>query len=152
MTLALKERPAQVVIDLSGSAGWISSQGNPEEVRTVGDPVDNPVHDAAVSPETAEVSPESEEQRNDRFERDALVYLDQHGFRPGADALVRDRAPDGTLVLEVEGRTVAIGPSGAPIVTRCSLVPMIFNSKALRRSVKPATPTPMAPNLPPKMG
>jgi hypothetical protein len=24
---------------------------------------------------------------------------------------VRDRAPDGTLVLEVEGRTVAIGPS-----------------------------------------
>jgi DtxR family transcriptional regulator, Mn-dependent transcriptional regulator len=41
----------------------------------------------------------------------ALVYLDQHGFRPGAAAVVRDRAPDGTLVLEVDGRTVAIGPS-----------------------------------------
>jgi DtxR family Mn-dependent transcriptional regulator len=45
------------------------------------------------------------------LDNSALVYLDQHGFRPGADAVVRDRAPDGTLVLEVEGRTVAIGPS-----------------------------------------
>jgi DtxR family Mn-dependent transcriptional regulator len=45
------------------------------------------------------------------LDNSALVYLDQHGFRPGADAVVRDRAPDGTLVLEVDGRTVAIGPS-----------------------------------------
>jgi hypothetical protein len=44
------------------------------------------------------------------LDNSALVYLDQHGFRPGAAAVVRDRAPDGTLVLEVEGRTVAIGP------------------------------------------
>ncbi len=45
------------------------------------------------------------------LDNSALVYLDQHGFRPGADAVVRDRAPDGTLVLEVDGRTVAIGPA-----------------------------------------
>jgi DtxR family Mn-dependent transcriptional regulator len=45
------------------------------------------------------------------LDNSALVYLDQHGFRPGADAVVRDRAPDGTLVLEVAGRTVAIGPA-----------------------------------------
>ncbi|HEY2302787.1 MAG TPA: metal-dependent transcriptional regulator [Acidimicrobiales bacterium] len=45
------------------------------------------------------------------LDNSALVYLDQHGFRPGAAAVVRDRAPDGTLVLEVDGRTVAIGPS-----------------------------------------
>jgi DtxR family transcriptional regulator, Mn-dependent transcriptional regulator len=45
------------------------------------------------------------------LDNSALVYLDDHGFRPGADAVVRDRAPDGTLVLEVDGRTVAIGPS-----------------------------------------
>jgi DtxR family Mn-dependent transcriptional regulator len=45
------------------------------------------------------------------LDNSALIYLDQHGFRPGADAVVRDRAPDGTLVLDVDGRTVAIGPS-----------------------------------------
>jgi DtxR family transcriptional regulator, Mn-dependent transcriptional regulator len=41
----------------------------------------------------------------------ALLYLDQHGFRPGVAAAVRDRVPDGTLVLDVGGQTVAIGPS-----------------------------------------
>jgi DtxR family Mn-dependent transcriptional regulator len=53
------------------------------------------------------------ERMSEKVELDnsALVYLDQHGFRPGADALVRDRAPDGTLVLEVDGRPVAIGPA-----------------------------------------
>jgi RNA polymerase sigma-70 factor (ECF subfamily) len=105
MTLALKERPAQVVIDLSGSAGWISSQGNPEEVRTVGDPVDNPVHDAAVSPETAEVSPESEEQRNDRFERDALVYLDQ--LYPAALRMTRNPADAEDLIQETFAKAFA---------------------------------------------
>jgi DtxR family Mn-dependent transcriptional regulator len=39
----------------------------------------------------------------------ALDYLDRHAFRPGADALVLDRAPDGTLMLEVDGKTLAIG-------------------------------------------
>ncbi|HXQ18002.1 MAG TPA: metal-dependent transcriptional regulator [Acidimicrobiales bacterium] len=39
----------------------------------------------------------------------SLVYLDEHGFTPGATALVTSRAPDGTLVLEVGASTVAFG-------------------------------------------
>jgi DtxR family Mn-dependent transcriptional regulator len=43
----------------------------------------------------------------------ALEYLDQHGLVPGCDAVVRSRAPDGTLTLELGDpggrRTVAIG-------------------------------------------
>jgi len=39
----------------------------------------------------------------------SLVYLDEHGFIPGATALVSSRAPDGTLVLEVGDSTVAFG-------------------------------------------
>jgi len=49
---------------------------------------------------------------------DALVYLSVHGVIPGRDAVVRDRAPDGTLTLELDGgrpgqRTVAVGPDMA---------------------------------------
>src|SRR5579875_3606596 len=42
---------------------------------------------------------------------DTLCYLDAHALRPGAAAAVTERAPDGTLTLEVDGDTVAIGPS-----------------------------------------
>ena len=46
---------------------------------------------------------------------EALVYLADHGLLPGRGALVRSRAPDGTLTLELEGTdvptTVAIGPA-----------------------------------------
>lgn len=41
----------------------------------------------------------------------ALTYLAQHGFMPGADAEVRTRAPDGTLVLDVGGGSIAVGPA-----------------------------------------
>jgi len=42
----------------------------------------------------------------------ALAYLAGHGFTPGARAKVRDKAPDGTLVLEVDGtkESLAVGP------------------------------------------
>lgn len=43
----------------------------------------------------------------------SLRYLDQHGFIPGATAVVSSRGPDGTIVLGVDGRgssTVAFGP------------------------------------------
>jgi DtxR family transcriptional regulator, Mn-dependent transcriptional regulator len=40
----------------------------------------------------------------------SLAYLDEAGFVPGADAVVRARTPDGTLVLEVSGSTLALGP------------------------------------------
>lgn len=42
---------------------------------------------------------------------DALVYLDEHGLVPGRSALVRERAPDGTVTLVVDGGTaVGLGP------------------------------------------
>ena len=49
-------------------------------------------------------------------DRDALVYLNDHGLVPGRRARIRSRAPDGTLTLELDEagatpRTVAIGPA-----------------------------------------
>jgi DtxR family Mn-dependent transcriptional regulator len=41
----------------------------------------------------------------------ALEYLSDHGFVPGVDAEVRAKAPDGTLTLELEGTSVALGPA-----------------------------------------
>ena len=41
----------------------------------------------------------------------SLEYLDEHGLIPGRSARVRDRAPDGTLTLDVEGSMVALGPA-----------------------------------------
>jgi DtxR family Mn-dependent transcriptional regulator len=46
---------------------------------------------------------------------DALVYLSTHSLVPGRDARVVDRAPDGTLELELAGdgdsdTTIAVGP------------------------------------------
>jgi DtxR family transcriptional regulator, Mn-dependent transcriptional regulator len=41
---------------------------------------------------------------------DTLSWLDTNGFRPGADADVTGRAPDGTLTLDVGGTTLALGP------------------------------------------
>jgi DtxR family Mn-dependent transcriptional regulator len=42
---------------------------------------------------------------------DALLYLDSHDFRPGATATVRSKAPDGTLTLELDRGTIALGPT-----------------------------------------
>ncbi|MGH8980353.1 MAG: metal-dependent transcriptional regulator [Acidimicrobiales bacterium] len=43
------------------------------------------------------------------LDTDALRYLDSHRFVPGADATVAARGPDGTLLLDVAGSTVAFG-------------------------------------------
>ena len=40
----------------------------------------------------------------------SLEYLDEHGLIPGRSACVRDRAPDGTITLEVDGTMVALAP------------------------------------------
>ena len=40
----------------------------------------------------------------------ALSYLADNGFTPGTAAEVRTRAPDGTLVLDLDERTIAVGP------------------------------------------
>jgi len=42
---------------------------------------------------------------------DSLAYLDEHGFVPGTGAKVRAKAPDGTLTLELDDTTIALGPS-----------------------------------------
>ncbi len=44
------------------------------------------------------------------LDMDALTYLDAHRFVPGSTATITSRGPDGTLVLEVGGATVALGP------------------------------------------
>ena len=41
----------------------------------------------------------------------ALTYLSLHGFVPGAEAEVRAKAPDGTVVLDLGGETIALGPA-----------------------------------------
>jgi DtxR family Mn-dependent transcriptional regulator len=50
------------------------------------------------------------------IDTESLTYLDVHGFRPGVDARVRTKAPDGTLTLELEvgadgDSTIALGPA-----------------------------------------
>ena len=49
------------------------------------------------------------------IDTESLTYLSLHGFRPGVDARVRTKAPDGTLTLELEvdgsGETIALGPA-----------------------------------------
>ena len=40
---------------------------------------------------------------------EALIYLDSHGFVPGAAATVSAKAPDGTLTLALDGGTIAWG-------------------------------------------
>ncbi|MDP9073910.1 MAG: metal-dependent transcriptional regulator [Actinomycetota bacterium] len=42
---------------------------------------------------------------------EALAYLSEAGFIPGADARVTGRAPDGTLTLELGQHTIALGPA-----------------------------------------
>jgi DtxR family Mn-dependent transcriptional regulator len=42
---------------------------------------------------------------------EALIYLSEHGIIPGRDAVVSERAPDGTMILTIDegGKTVAVG-------------------------------------------
>ena len=43
------------------------------------------------------------------IDTEALSYLDDANLRPGVDAAVTAKAPDGTLTLEVDGRSVSLG-------------------------------------------
>ena len=45
------------------------------------------------------------------IDRASLVYLSDHGFVPGTEALVASVAPDGTLTLDMGDRTIALGPA-----------------------------------------
>jgi DtxR family Mn-dependent transcriptional regulator len=42
---------------------------------------------------------------------DSLAYLSAAGFVPGTEATVSSRAPDGTLILDMGARSIALGPA-----------------------------------------
>ena len=82
-------------------------------------PHGNPIPGAGAPSRKLHALSESEPGDQVRLERvtemveidlDSLTYLNDHGFRPGASAAVRAKAPDGTLTIEVDGDTVALGP------------------------------------------
>lgn len=45
------------------------------------------------------------------IDSDALTYLSRHGFVPGVVATVADRAPDGTLTLDLGDHRFSLGPA-----------------------------------------
>jgi DtxR family Mn-dependent transcriptional regulator len=45
------------------------------------------------------------------LDQESLSYLSAHGFVPGTEATVTSLAPDGTMILEVGGGTMALGPT-----------------------------------------
>ncbi len=94
-------------------------------VVLLGDPTTcphgNPIPGSAPSSSSSEQMPLADaapgstvrlERISEQVELDmsALAYLDEHGFTPGATAVVTSRGPDGTLLLELAASTVAFGP------------------------------------------
>lgn len=74
-----------------------------------------PVNDPPPQMSLADVEPGGRvrlERITEEVELDmaSLEYLGEHGCIPGRSALVRSRAPDGTVTLEIDGGTVALGP------------------------------------------
>ena len=51
-----------------------------------------------------------------KFDDDALVYLEDHGFIPGAVAIVTAQGPDGSLVLDVDDQEVVMGAAMAQLL------------------------------------
>ena len=45
------------------------------------------------------------------IDMDSLTYLSDHDFTPGKGAIVRSKAPDGTITLDLEHGSIALGPS-----------------------------------------
>jgi DtxR family transcriptional regulator, iron-dependent repressor len=43
------------------------------------------------------------------IDHEALVYLDDHGFIPGAEGTVSTVAPDQTRLIQIDGDTIAVG-------------------------------------------
>jgi DtxR family Mn-dependent transcriptional regulator len=51
-----------------------------------------------------------------QFDKEALVYLEDHRFTPGSEARVTAQGPDGSLVLDVEDTTVVMGTALAKLL------------------------------------
>ena len=45
------------------------------------------------------------------IDTDSMTYLSEHNFTPGAGAKLRAKAPDGTLTLDLDEGTIALGPA-----------------------------------------
>ena len=56
-----------------------------------------------ATPQPASASGSSASPRPSSSTADSLEYLDTSGFRPGSEATVQAKAPDGTLTLSVDG-------------------------------------------------
>jgi DtxR family transcriptional regulator, Mn-dependent transcriptional regulator len=81
-------------------------------------PHGNPIPGSGVKPEPALVLTDARVGDRVRlarvtelveFDMEALLYLDEHGFVPGSEAVVAAQGPDGTLVLQVGDGTVVLG-------------------------------------------
>ena len=79
--------------------------GNPIPGTTPNSAAVKPLSDLAVGA-TARLTRVTE---RIEIDTEALAYLDEANLRPGADASVTARAPDGTLTLEVDGKAVSLG-------------------------------------------
>jgi DtxR family Mn-dependent transcriptional regulator len=101
------------VISDDVEARLVEVLGNPSTC-----PHGNPIPGSGAKPEPATVLADS--QVGDRvrlarvtelveFDLEALIYLDEHGFVPGCEAVVAAQGPDGTLVLDVGAVTVVLG-------------------------------------------
>ena len=68
---------------------------------------------------------------------DALVYLEGHSFIPGAEGVVSAVAPDGTRVVALGIRTIAVGPSLARHLSVRRLDPERRGGTAAREAAVP---------------
>ena len=103
------------VISDEVEARLVELLGNPTTCPH-GNPIPGTVHEPVATVVLSDSNP-GDDVRLERvteiveLDLNALTYLDEHDFRPGAEARVVGRAPDGTLTLEVDGRTLALGPA-----------------------------------------
>jgi len=102
----------------------ISDEVEARLVEVLGNPTTcphgNPIPGAGAARDDLTVLSESKQGDHVRLMRvteqieidlDSLSYLSSHGFIPGTEATVSSRAPDGTLILDLGPRTIALGPA-----------------------------------------
>ena len=102
----------------------ISDEVEERLVEVLGNPTTcphgNPIPGSGAAREDLTVLSDSRQGDHVRLERvteqieidlESLSYLSSHGFVPGTEATVASRAPDGTLILDLGPRTIALGPA-----------------------------------------
>jgi DtxR family Mn-dependent transcriptional regulator len=101
------------VISDEVEARLVDLLGNPSTC-----PHGNPIPGTKAKRPATKVLAESEPGEKVRLERiteeveidtESITYLGTHGFVPGTDARVKAKAPDGTLTLELDDGSIALG-------------------------------------------